>query len=293
MLKRLGWSFIILTGVIAGVGLLIMDDAINDLFPAPMAVKEPTPPIEGLDLVTVSIAFKECNLDARYMKIPESNYIFLICHDGRGTLYDYIPMLTHFNDMGVSAFIFDYRQNGLSTGSELKGEDFEKNMKEDVSHAYGKLLSHQWAPWKIVIYAMGLGAIAAADVVGDNECAAFVVEHAFPTASEVVPGYLKKFLMRDRFNLRKSLPKIRVPQLFLTGDQHPLLNPDLAYSLVEHPDDLHKVCVINGADDRPLYVSRPKEWRNCIQEFLAKLPVHAEKRQPATEDQRDGSEKIE
>ncbi len=288
MLKRLNWLFVIITGALAGYGLLMMDDSIDLLFPAPLPVMSEPPSLDGIELDDEPIEFKACMLDTRYMLTPGSDWVFLICHDGRGTLNDYLPMLTTLRDLNLSALLFDYRQNGMSSGSELKGEEFEKNLKEDIYFAYGRLLGRQWAPWKIVVYGMGLGATAAAEIAGDNECAAFITEHAYPTASEVVSGRLQKFLMRDRFNLRKALVRVRCPLLFLTGDRHPWLDPQLAASLISTPDDLHMVRIIPGADDRPMFRSQPEEWKAALRAFISRLPVRTERPKPLPEVQ-DGT----
>jgi pimeloyl-ACP methyl ester carboxylesterase len=264
--KRLFWIFVVITGIIAGAGLLTMDFADKMIFhPTKLTEKEAVLP-DDLPMTSLKIDEGPVLLDGRYLEVPDAKYVVMICHNGVGNLYDRADFYRFWKDLGLSVMAFDYRGFGLSLGDNLT----EESIKEDANGVYGRLLHLKWSTRQIILYGQGIGAYATAEIAERSSCAAWIAENPIPSLDSIMPDYFRRLLLKGRFNLRALLPKMDIPALFLISSQHPVIPLALAQSLP--PLTRHgNQCVIDGGDHRLLAQTHPEEVRTCLRSFLRKL----------------------
>jgi uncharacterized protein len=266
MLKKIAWGVIIITSIIAGAGLLLMNYADSFLLrPAGITESDLNIPV-NLGLEARSISSKNGQLSALYMRIEDSSRVILFCSGGTGNLYHRIPFFKECNELGISVLGFDYRGFGQSDFVEAS----ETTLTEDAHAAYRDLLNLAWKPQSILVYGQGIGAIPAADVAMKNECAAWIGENCFPSLSDTMSDGFRQSLLQGHYDLRKILKQFTRPQIYLYGSENALIPQGLLESFASEMN-FKKICRIEKADYRLIAQTHPEQWKLCIKDALAML----------------------
>ena len=139
----------------------------------------------------------------------------IIFMHGNGELADdWVRGFEPPRNWGVAVVLVEYPGYGRAPGAPS-----EKSITEAVRAAY------DWAaadpridPNRIVAYGRSLGGGAAARLAVDRKVAALILESAFTSVADFAARFLApSFLIRDRFDNRKSLASYRGPLLMLHG----------------------------------------------------------------------------
>ncbi len=260
--KTIIWAFIAVTGTLAGIGLMIMNDSISIvLHPQQLTPEEAILP-DDLSMEQVTITQKEVTLDARYLPVEGAKRVVFICHAGNGNLFHHLPLYRFWKEMGVTVFTFDYQGFGLSSPGSIT----PSNIKSDIEIAYAKLRQFRWPTDKIILYAQGILGAELAELGMKKGCAGLIIENAIPSLGEMMPDSVRAFLLQGSFDLRRSLPEFSKPVLLLAHSKHPD-NSILHDMLGNHP--MRRIC-LRPDPDAPEEMF-PPEWKGCVTEFIAEL----------------------
>jgi hypothetical protein len=146
---------------------------------------------------------------------PQGGAPLLMFMHGNGELADYwTGEFDQPRAWGVGVLLVEYPGYGRAPGAPS-----EKSITEAVRAL------HEWAQHdrridstRIVSYGRSLGAGAAARLAVDRKVAALVLESAFTSVADFAARFLApSFLIRDRFDSRKTLASYRGPLLMIHG----------------------------------------------------------------------------
>ena len=136
----------------------------------------------------------------------------LICHGNAGNISHRLTTLSTLNQLGLSAFIFDYRGYGLSEASPG-----EEGTYRDAEGAWAWLVGRGVRPERIVILGRSLGGAIAAHLAAERTPAALIVESAFTSlpdlGSELYPILPIRLMCRFGYDTREYLKRAGCPVL--------------------------------------------------------------------------------
>ncbi len=265
------WSLIIITGIILGIGLILMDFSSKMVFqPLKISREEAVFP-PNLKMKRIEIHFPHSNLDAQYLKVKNSKYIVLFAHNGSGILYDYVPLYKGFKKLGLSVLAFDYRGYGLSKGEGPT----EESIVEDVRRAMHRVHKLHWKRKNTILYGQGIGAYALARKAVKKKYAAFIAENAVPSLSDLEENTAMKLLLAGRFDLGVQLKSMVCPVFFIHSSNHPSIPLDKMRSFLKSTDPEIPLYVIQNGDHRSLAASHPGKWMKLMRRILDKIKRNA------------------
>ena len=213
MTSSLVWLALASAGMV-GVYLALLFLAQRSLlFPIPTYV--PKEPGAGAEIVRIKGFDTEASgLFIARRASPGRAPLIIFMHGNGELVDDWISEFEPPRTWGVVVLLVEYPGYGLAPGSPS-----EKSITAAVNAAY------DWAaadpridPARIVAYGRSLGAAAAARLAVDRKVAALILESAFTSVADFATRFLApSFLIRDRFDNRKSLAVYRGPLLMLHG----------------------------------------------------------------------------
>lgn len=244
------------------------------LFPMPMDVPATAPPDaeeirvrfdggEGYALFLAPVSPKLGRSDGGPRRQQVGAPLLMFLH-GNGELADYwTGEFDQPRAWGMAVLLIEYPGYGRAPGAPS-----EKSITESVKALY------DWAQrepridsTRIVPYGRSLGGGAAARLAVDRKSAALILESAFTSVADFAARFLApSFLIRDRFDNRKTLPSYRGPLLIIHGRQDTIVP-------IEHSRELSKL--VPGARLHELDCGHndcPRQWRP-IQQFLRESGV--------------------
>lgn len=177
----------------------------------------------------------------------------LWCHGNAGNILYRLDNLKRLYQVGLSAFLFDYRGYGRSQGTPS-----EKGLYRDALAAYAYLTSHRHIkPQRLVLFGRSLGAAIAADVAAQQRAAGLILESSFPSVEAVARahyfGLPAHRLLDARYDLLKRLQQINMPTLVIHGDRDQIIPVELGHKVYEatkHPKSFY---LVSGAGHNNLY----------------------------------------
>ena len=268
------WCFIIVTGLIAGYSLFVMDSTVKSLLqPVNVDSEEHYLP-EDISAKEIEIGIgKKDVIYGLFAPIENSEFIVMIAHDGIGNMYERMDLLRLLQSLNMSVFLFDYRGYGLSI-AEMPSEE---EMIEDVTKAYHRFKKFIPGHGVPVFYGQGVGASLLASVIKNRGCQLFIAENPIPSLSEVVKGKIKKILVRHQFDFKSQISLLKCSELLIiVNEMHPLINPNTFEEIVnESKKNQQKkrniriqLCTIEGASFNPPAGTHPIELMSCWKNFM-------------------------
>ena len=268
-MARYAWLLIVPLAIVAAYLALLFVAQRSMLFPMPPQV--PPGPPDGAEEVRVRLEGGE----AYALYLPPRDHplrnasgptpLLMFMH-GNGELADHWPeAFTPPRSWGVGVLLVEYPGYGRAPGSPS-----EKSITESM------LALHDWATHhpridakRIVPYGRSLGGGAAVRLAANRPVAGLILESTFTSVADFAAGYMAPaFLVRDRFDSRKTLASYRGPLLVIHGTQDTLVP-------VAHGREL--ASLVPGAQVVELNCGHndcPRDWRT-IRKFLASLGVVA------------------
>ena len=155
--------------------------------------------------------------------VPAGRRTVLFCHGNARNISSDISVLRMFHDLGVSAFIFDYRGFGKSPGIPK-----EEGTYADAEGAWNYLVSEREKdPMDIIIWGRSLGSAVATELALRHRPKALVLEAAFTSladlAAEQYPFFPVRWILRTRYDNLKKIARVGCPVLIVHSREDQLI----------------------------------------------------------------------
>jgi len=191
--------------IYAGMCLYAYLVADSMIFPAPAASY-----LDGPDILKLESA-DGAMISAYFLEAPDSKEVVLYSHGNGEDIGSIRPLLTQFQQRGISVFAYDYPGYGTSTGRPS-----ESGVHAAAEAAYRYLTQQKgYAPASIVLYGRSLGRGPACRLAGRYPAAGIILDGAFSSTFRVMTQI--KLLPFDKFDNLAILPKLDCPILLIHG----------------------------------------------------------------------------
>lgn len=203
--------------------------------------------------------------------------LLLFAHGNAGNISHRIDNLAHFQRLGLTVFIFDYRGYGLS-----EGQISEQGSYNDIRGALAWLQQQGWKPKQMIYFGRSLGAAVALQLALEKPPGGLVLESAFTSVSRM--GWHHQPLsyalfgwwaLSSRYDNLGKIDQLRCPLLLFQGDNDRIVPPKMAHQLfarAPHPKTLY---LIPGADHNDTYDVGGElyweQWQIFIDQFQSTL----------------------
>ena len=233
---------------------------------------EATPLQMGLD-------FQECfftssdglQLHGWYVPADRAAPVIMWFHGNGGNISHRLDYMARLHQIGLGVWIFDYRGYGLS-----QGRPSESGVYQDALAAYQHLCgSLAIPPERVVLLGRSLGGAVAADLATKVAARALILEAAFTKVGDMarhhyawLPG---KGLFAQKFDLTHRLPALKLPKLFIHGEQDevvPFWMAEQLYELAPPPKELYPV---PQAGHNDTYLIDGQRYFNRLKSFVEQI----------------------
>ncbi|MFP3868590.1 MAG: alpha/beta hydrolase [Desulfobacteraceae bacterium] len=224
----------------------------------------------------MGLQFQECfftnedglELHGWYVPAKGSAPVIMWCHGNGGNISHRLDYITRLHQIGLGVWIFDYRGYGLS-----QGRPSEAGVYQDARAAYHHLCSALAVrPLQIVLLGRSLGGVIAADLATQVVVRALIVESAFTRIGDMarhhyawLPG---KVLFAHKFDLTQRLAALKIPKLFIHGEQDeivPFWMGEQLYKMAPPPKEFYP---IPGAGHNDTYLVGDQKYFTRLKSFI-------------------------
>ncbi len=234
-----------------------------------------TPPVDARDF-SIPVA-KDVALGARWHRFFSDAPTILFFHGNGEVLSDYDDIAPVFREIGLNLFVVDFRGYGWSTGRpSLQG------LKEDgprVADFFLEEISRDQGGRAPRPFIMGrsLGSAPACEIAlshGDF-FAGLILESGFASVLPLlellgIADGLPEAAVDELFSNHRKLARLKIPALFLHGDQDNLIPPVHAYDNHAHiPHDHKTLRIIPAASHNDLMLFG--DYFGAIQDFVGSV----------------------
>ena len=169
--------------------------------------------------------------------------------------------------VGVSVFIFDYREYGKSEGRISREGTYL-----DAAGAYDYLVkSRQVPPRDLVLFGRSLGSALATDLAVKHSCRSLILESAY-TNSQEMARLLAPFL----FDWRPSIPydnlgkigQIKVPLLVIHGEDDEIIPVDMGRRVFAAAPEPKELYIIPYSHHNDTYLVGGKTYFERLRAFI-------------------------
>jgi fermentation-respiration switch protein FrsA (DUF1100 family) len=203
---------------------------------------------------------------------PDSHAVMIWFHGNAGNIGHRVENLLRFHDeLGVSVFIFDYREYGRSEGSVS-----EEGTYRDAEAALDVVKSRTGLPAaRILYFGRSLGAAVAVELALKAPPRALILETPMTSIREMARTHYPYLpvgpLIRTEYDSLAKIGKIRVPLLILHGDRDEIVPIDQGRRLFEAANPPKEFYAIPGASHNDTYVVGGPPYWEAWKRFLARL----------------------
>ncbi|APG28792.1 hypothetical protein A7E78_13725 [Syntrophotalea acetylenivorans] len=239
----------------------------------PERTLQASPGVAGLTYEEVRFSAADgVSLHGWFLPGKKGKPLLLFAHGNAGNISHRIDNLAHFQKLGLSVFIFDYRGYGIS-----EGQISEQGSYKDMRGALAWLQQRGWKPQQMIYFGRSLGAAVALQLALEKPPDGLVLESAFTSVARM--GWHHQPLsyalfgwwaLSSRYDNLGKIDQLRCPVLILQGDRDRIVPPKMAQQLfarVSHPKTLY---LIPGAGHNDTYNigGEPywEQWRDFIKE---------------------------
>jgi fermentation-respiration switch protein FrsA (DUF1100 family) len=206
-------------------------------------------------------------LHAWYTKADSPIATLFMAHGNAGNLSHRFPIIKALRDSGFNVLMFDYRGYGRSEGSPT-----ENGVYADARAAFDYLLTRtDIDSSSIIIFGTSLGGAIAVDLATHRPAAGLILESTFSSAKDVArvayPFLPAQFILRSEFDSESKIRSIRIPTLFLHGDQDGVIPISLGkklYAAANEPKTFHTII---GADHNDVFWVGGEDYLAVIRSF--------------------------
>jgi uncharacterized protein len=236
----------------------------------PSATIEHTPLQVGLDFEDVFFATRDgLRLNGWFVPHRQARSTLVWFHGNAGNIGHRVENIKLLHDrVKVNIFIFDYRGYGRSEGSvSEEGTYLDGEAALDfVQKRFGT--EHK----KIILFGRSLGAAVAAEMANRFESQGLILETPFvsiPEMARVLLPFLPiRPLLRTRYDVRKTIQKIKTPLLVLHGDRDEVIPFAQGKMVFDAAPEPKKFFTIAGARHNDTYLIGGELYFQQLQTFI-------------------------
>ncbi len=184
---------------------------------------------------------------------------------------------------GLNVFIFDYRGYGESTG----GPPREKLLYKDAERAWMYLVAERKIPpADIVIYGHSLGGAVGIELASRHpDAGALITESTFTSVRGAAAGSVfawlpLRLIVTERFDSLSKIGSIRLPKLFLQGEEDRMLLPRMAQQLYDAAPEPKQLALIPKGGHEDSAVVNPAAYFAALNAFLRQYGFTSGERRP-------------
>ena len=160
--------------------------------------------------------------------------LVIFFHGNAANISHFVDILRYFNEMGFSAFIFDYRGFGKSHGQVIREEDLYIDGRSAIDY----LRSKGWQPSQMIFYGHSMGAAVSLQMGLETPPAAVVLESPFTSLSEiawhtapVTYALIGWWAIDAEFDNLNKIQNLAVPLVIFQGGKDKIVPPKMAQRL--------------------------------------------------------------
>lgn len=203
--------------VAAYAGLLALIYLAQDrLVYFPLRELDATPRALGLDYQDVWITTEDgVRVHGWFVPITGAKLTVLHLHGNGGNISHRLERIRQFRDLGVNAFLIDYRGYGKSEGSPS-----EEGTHRDARAAWRYLTeTRNYASARIVLHGESLGGAVATKLATEQPPGALIIESSFTSikdvGAELYPWLPVRWISKYRYATLDHLARVRAPVLII------------------------------------------------------------------------------
>lgn len=227
-----------------------------------------TPKAAGLTFEEVRFpAADGVRLHGWYLPGKTGRPVLLFAHGNAGNISHRIDNLAHFHRLGLSVFIFDYREYGKS-----EGQISEAGSYEDIRGALAWLRGKGWRPKQMLYFGRSLGAAVALQLALEEPPAGLVLESAFTSVARmgwhhqpITYALLGWWALSSRYDNLEKIGQLQCPLLLFQGTRDTIVPPKMAQQLFNRAPEPKTLYMIPDAGHNNTYDvgGRPywEQWR--------------------------------
>ena len=176
------------------------------------------------------------NLNAWFLN-NKSDKIIIFLHGNGWNIYYNKERLKIFNELNISAIMFDYRGYWKSDGKINKEEDIYNDAKTIYDYLINKWVKHN----NIIIWGQSLGSAVGINLAQNKDIYAIIVESAFYSmdemASKQYPFLPTTFISNFHFKNNEKISNINSPILIIHSKNDEMINISNAKRLFENANN--------------------------------------------------------
>ncbi len=207
-----------------------------------------------------------------YIPHQESPITLLWFHGNAGNISHRLENLALMHEwVGVSIFIFDYREYGKSEGEISKAGTFK-----DAFAAFRYVLSRPGQdPNRIVLFGRSLGSALATAVAAEDACLGLILESAFTSTDDILRLYFHFLppLPPDtvKYDTLSLIGNISVPKLIIHGKQDEIIPVWMGRRVYEAASPPKEFYVLELATHNDTYIAGGRAYFAKLKEFIHHL----------------------
>lgn len=241
----------------------------------PDRILHATPKVAGLTFEEIYFPTADgVRLHGWFLPGKPGKPLLLFAHGNAGNISHRIDNLAHFQQLGLTVFIFDYRGYGQS-----EGKITEKGSYEDMRGALTWLKTKGWTPQQMIYFGRSLGAAVALQLALEEPPAGLVLESAFTSVARmswhhqpVTYALFGWWALSSRYNNLGKIGRLQCPLLMFQGEHDNIVPPKMADQLFAQAPEPKTLYLIPGANHNDTYnVGGPpywKQWRVFIDTLI-------------------------
>ncbi|RSM71630.1 alpha/beta hydrolase [Kibdelosporangium aridum] len=157
---------------------------------------------------------------------PGPYAVVLVAPGNAGNRANRAPLAAALAARGMAVLLVDYRGYGGNPGSPS-----EDGLRQDIRAAYRFLTDELHVPpTQLVYYGESLGSAVVTELATEHPPAALVLRSPFTdlaaAGSEHYPFLPVRLLLRDRFPVAETIPRVKVPITVVLGTQDSVIPPE-------------------------------------------------------------------
>jgi fermentation-respiration switch protein FrsA (DUF1100 family) len=209
-------------------------------------------------------------LIAWYGKARPGQPTILYFHGNAGSLAARAPRIERFMAEGWGVFMLSYRGYSGGTGSPTEAAN-----SADALLAYDALVSSGVAPTSIILYGESLGSGVAARVAAERTAAGLILDAPYTSILEIAKGAYP-FLpvdafLKDRYETRKIIAKVRMPVLVLHGERDEVIPVTMGRELARLANEPKRLVTFPNAGHMDIYVDG-NPGLGAVRDWIGALP---------------------
>jgi len=197
--------------------------------------------------------------------------VLLWCHGNAGNVSHRLGNIRQLYQRGISAFIFDYRGYGRSTGMHS-----EAGLYQDALASYDYLIhQRRISPDRLIMFGRSLGSSVAGEVAVQRQTAGLIVEGSFPSIQAMSDyhyfGLPAGWVMDLDFNLAQKVRALHVPLLVIHGERDSIVPMNLGRQVFDAAHEPKRWYVVLGAGHNNVPFVGGEPYFQEIEIFIQKV----------------------